>query len=117
MTSLDEDSSASNNDEETVRKILGGPPSVFGPLLAAFVIILIEATSRLDFKFPNPPAILMTICVFSAFTGGMRMGLLTAVITVTYYLGYYATPHGLSTTPRMTCSGCLFISSPHPWPS
>ncbi len=92
MTSLDEDSSASNNDEETVRKILGGPPSVFGPLLAAFVIILIEATSRLDFKFPNPPAILMTICVFSAFTGGMKMGLLTAVITVTYYLGYYATP-------------------------
>ena len=77
---------------EAVRKILGGPPAVLGPLLAIFVIVLIEATLRLDFRFPNPPAILMTICVFSAFSGGMRIGLATAAITVTFYLGYYATP-------------------------
>ena len=80
------------DEDEQARKILAGPPAVLGPLLAAFVIILIEATARLEFKFPNPPAILMTICVFSAFTGGMRMGLLTAAVTVTYYLGFYATP-------------------------
>jgi signal transduction histidine kinase/DNA-binding response OmpR family regulator/HPt (histidine-containing phosphotransfer) domain-containing protein len=92
MSELDDDGLRGNEEDEAVRKILGGPPAVLGPLLALFVIVLIEATYRLEFRFPNPPAILMTICVFSAFSGGMRIGLLTAAITVTFYLGYYATP-------------------------
>jgi two-component system, sensor histidine kinase and response regulator len=92
MAELDEDGLRGSEEDEAVRKILGGPPAVLGPLLAVFVIVLIEATYRLDFRFPNPPAILMTICVFSAFSGGMRIGLVTAAITVTFYLGYYATP-------------------------
>ncbi len=80
-------------EEEAVRKILGrGPNAFLGPFLAVGVIVLVELTGRLNFTFPNPPAILMTICVFSAFTGGMRIGLVSAALTVTYLLGYYAEP-------------------------
>ena len=57
------------------------PPSFLGPLLVVGLIAVIEVASRFDFKFPNPPAILITICVFSAFTGGVRVGLLSAGMT------------------------------------
>jgi two-component system sensor histidine kinase/response regulator len=68
------------------------PHALLGPALAVFVIVFVEVASRLDFRVPNPPAILMTICVFSAFTGGLRVGLGTALVTITYLLGLYATP-------------------------
>src|SRR5262249_30496125 len=45
-----------------------------------------------NFRFPNPPAILITICVFSAFTGGMKIGLFSAAVTCIYLAGIYATP-------------------------
>ena len=87
------DARARREEEEAVRKILGrGPNAFLGPFLAVGVIVLVELTARLNFTFPNPPAILMTICVFSAFTGGMRIGLVTAALTVTYFFGYYAEP-------------------------
>jgi two-component system sensor histidine kinase/response regulator len=87
------DARARREEEEAVRQILGrGPNAFLGPFLAVGVIVLVELTGRLNFTFPNPPAILMTICVFSAFTGGMRIGLVSAALTVTYLLGYYAEP-------------------------
>jgi len=80
-------------EEEAVRKILGkGPNAFLGPFLAVGIILMVELTGRLSFNFPNPPAILMTICVFSAFTGGMRIGLVSAALTVSYLVGYYAEP-------------------------
>jgi signal transduction histidine kinase/CheY-like chemotaxis protein len=81
------------DEEEAVRKILGkGPYALFGPFLVLGVIVVVELTGRLSFRFPNPPAILMTICVFSAFTGGLRVGLVSAALTVSYLVGYYAEP-------------------------
>lgn len=47
---------------------------VLGPTLALGTIALVEVAARLDFRVPNPPAILMTICVFSAFSGGFATG-------------------------------------------
>ncbi len=80
-------------DEEAIRRILGkGPNALLGPFLALGVIVVVEVLGRLSFRVPNPPAILMTICVFSAFTGGMRIGLLSALFTVTYLAGFYADP-------------------------
>jgi len=87
------DSEPEGEDAESIRRILGkGPSGFFGPALAVGVILIVEAASRFNFKFPNPPAILMTICVFSAFTGGMRMGLLASAFTVTFLAGFYADP-------------------------
>ncbi|NUP11395.1 MAG: response regulator [Polyangiaceae bacterium] len=82
------------DDEEAVGKVLGKgrPNRLFGPFLALGVILVVELANQLDLRVPNPPAILMTICVFSAFTGGMKMGLVTALITVTYLAGYHAEP-------------------------
>jgi signal transduction histidine kinase/CheY-like chemotaxis protein len=81
------------DEEEAVRKLLGkGPNAFLGPFLVLGVIVVVELTGRLDFRFPNPPAILMTICVFAAFTGGLRVGLVSALFTVTYLAGYYADP-------------------------
>ncbi len=68
------------------------PPTFLGPLLVVGLIAVIEIASRFDFKFPNPPAILITICVFSAFTGGVRVGLLSAGMTCVYLAGLYGDP-------------------------
>jgi two-component system, sensor histidine kinase and response regulator len=88
-----DDATAPEDEEEAVRKLLGAGPNAFlGPFLVLGVIVVVELTGRLDFRFPNPPAILMTICVFAAFTGGLRVGLVSALFTVTYLAGYYADP-------------------------
>ncbi|HTJ80256.1 MAG TPA: ATP-binding protein, partial [Polyangiaceae bacterium] len=79
--------------DAALKKLLErGPGAYWGPFIALGVIVLVELTGRLGFKFPNPPAILMTICVFSAFTGGLRIGLVSAALTVTYLAGFYADP-------------------------
>ncbi len=81
------------DEEEAVRKILGDGPNVYlGPFLVLGIIVLVELTGRLGWKFPNPPAILMTICVFTAFTGGLRVGLVSAALTVSYLFGFYSDP-------------------------
>jgi len=63
-----------------------------GPLLALIAVALIETISRLAFKIPNPPAILLLIVVFSAFYGGSRSGLTSAVIAWTYFAYYFSIP-------------------------
>jgi two-component system sensor histidine kinase/response regulator len=79
----------------TVSKGVGLAPQtlgVLGPTLALGTIALVEVAARLDFRVPNPPAILMTICVFSAFSGGIRYGLVTTVMACGYFAGFYADP-------------------------
>ncbi|MBL9021721.1 MAG: response regulator [Myxococcales bacterium] len=80
-------------EEAALRDLLNkGPNAFLGPFLVLGVIVVVELTSRLNFRFPNPPAILMTICVFAAFTGGLRVGLVSATLTVSYLAGFYADP-------------------------
>ena len=81
------------DEDAALRDLLNkGPNAFLGPFLVLGVIVVVELTSRLDFRFPNPPAILMTICVFAAFTGGLRVGLVSAALTVSYLAGFYADP-------------------------
>jgi hypothetical protein len=50
-----------------------------GPLLVVVAAAAIEL-SRGVFTIPNPPAILLLIVVFAAFIGGLRSGLVTALM-------------------------------------
>ena len=65
---------------------------VGGPLLAAGAASAIELLSRGPFKIPNPPAFLLLIVVFSAFIGGVRSGLITALIAWLYFVYFFSTP-------------------------
>src|SRR5438309_1842162 len=65
---------------------------VGGPLLALGVASALELLSRGTFKIPNPPAILLLIVVFAAFIGGVRSGLVTALIAWLYFVYYFSLP-------------------------
>jgi two-component system, sensor histidine kinase and response regulator len=55
-----------------------------GPILAGVIVALAMILSRYDLKLPNPPALLFTIVAFSAFVGGVRSGLVSAIIAWIY---------------------------------
>ncbi len=61
-----------------------------GPVLTVLVLIIVEVAAELGIRIPNPPAILMTLVVFSAFTGGVSNGLGSAAATCAYLAVYYA---------------------------
>jgi diguanylate cyclase (GGDEF)-like protein/PAS domain S-box-containing protein len=63
-----------------------------GPLLVLIAIAAIELISRLAFKIPNPPAILLLIVVFCAFRGGLRAGLSSAAIAWAYFAYHFSMP-------------------------
>jgi diguanylate cyclase (GGDEF)-like protein/PAS domain S-box-containing protein len=65
---------------------------IIGPLLMAAAIIAIEVLSRAGYKVPNPPAILMLLVVFSTFTGGMLVGLISAVFELSHTAYYFSIP-------------------------
>lgn len=87
------DTDAQREEPAATRSILSRRPNALaGPFLALGVILFVEVLDQFDLRVPNPPAILMTICVFAAFTGGMRVGLVTSLITVVYLAGFHADP-------------------------
>lgn len=63
---------------------------MFGPVLTIVVITAVEIAHQVGVRIPNPPAILMTLVVFSAFTGGIQAGLASTVATIIYLPVYYA---------------------------
>ncbi len=65
---------------------------ISGPLLAASVAAAIELLSQGVLKIPNPPAILLLVVVFSAFIGGLRSGLVTALIAWLYFVYFFSIP-------------------------
>jgi two-component system sensor histidine kinase/response regulator len=65
---------------------------LLGPLLAGGAIVSIELADSVGIKVPNPPSLLVMIVVFSAFSGGLRSGLLCHVIACTYFGVYYSVP-------------------------
>ncbi len=64
-----------------------------GPLLTLGVIIVIQLLSRTPLSLPNPPAIVLIIVVFSAFIGGIRPGLASAIIAWVYFAYYFSNPN------------------------
>ncbi len=63
-----------------------------GPLLAAAAVVLLELLSETKFRIPNPPAILLLIVAFSAFYGGTRSGLVSAIMSWLYFVHSFAIP-------------------------
>jgi signal transduction histidine kinase/DNA-binding response OmpR family regulator/HPt (histidine-containing phosphotransfer) domain-containing protein len=64
-----------------------------GPALLVLVVgvdLLIELVFQSH--LPNPPAILLVAVVFSAFSGGLRPGLVAAAVAITYFFHVYAEP-------------------------
>ncbi|MDP2316407.1 MAG: ATP-binding protein [Pseudomonadota bacterium] len=55
-------------------------------------IVGIELLARVSLKIPNPPALLLLLLVFSAFTGGLRPGLVSAALAWTYFAYFFSIP-------------------------
>ena len=66
---------------------------LLGPLLAGGTVLSIELADSFGVKIPNPPSLLVMIVVFSAFSGGLKSGLLSYAIACIYFALYYSTPH------------------------
>ncbi len=62
---------------------------VVGPLLVVGVILVVEIANGFGLRIPNPPAILLTIVVFAAFTGGERVGIISAALSLAYFFYFY----------------------------
>jgi two-component system sensor histidine kinase/response regulator len=65
---------------------------LIGPVLAAGTVFAIELLQTFRFKIPNPPSLLVMIVVFSAFSGGIKSGLLSHAIACLYFASYYSLP-------------------------
>ena len=61
-------------------------------LLMIIAIALIEGLARASIRVPTPGAILLLPVAYAAFTGGIRVGLVNAVIMSLYALYRFATP-------------------------
>lgn len=61
-----------------------------GPAVTVLVIAAVEVAAVLGVHIPNPPAILMTLVVFSAFAGGRDAGIVSAIATCIYLPLFYA---------------------------
>jgi two-component system sensor histidine kinase/response regulator len=65
---------------------------LIGPVLAAGTVFAIELLQTFKIKIPNPPSLLVMIVVFSAFSGGIKSGLLSHAIACLYFASYYSLP-------------------------
>ncbi|MCR4301108.1 MAG: EAL domain-containing protein [Sulfuricaulis sp.] len=66
--------------------------NVSGPVLAVIVIAAIELLKTAGYRIPNPPAILLLVVAFSAFYGGTRSGLISALLSWIYFAYYFSIP-------------------------
>jgi two-component system, cell cycle sensor histidine kinase and response regulator CckA len=67
-------------------------PQMSGPLLTLVTAGVIELLVRTPLALPNPPAVLILIVVWSAFRGGMHVGLLSAAISWLYIAYFFSIP-------------------------
>ncbi len=70
----------------------GAWKTVGGPLLTITAIALIEILVLTGFRIPNPPAVLLLVVAFAAFHGGMRSGLVSAVIAWAFFAYHFSIP-------------------------
>ncbi len=64
-----------------------------GLFLTLAAVATVELLAYVGFKVPNPPAILILIVVFSAFTGGLASGMTSAVIAWLYFAYFFSIPN------------------------
>lgn len=63
-----------------------------GPVLTLVIALAVDWLSRTTLSIPNPPAILVMAVVFSAFTGGLTAGLVSALIAWFYFAYFFSIP-------------------------
>ena len=59
---------------------------IAGPALVLGLVVLVEALTALHVRVPNPPAIVLTFVVATAFMGGLRAGMASAVIACLWFV-------------------------------
>ena len=67
-------------------------PKFAGPALVLGLVILIELLTEVGFRVPNPPAIVLTFVVASAFMSGLRVGMTSALIACLWFSVVLAPP-------------------------
>ncbi len=72
--------------------ILGWWRTALGPLLMAGAIAAHALLAETAFAFPNAPAVLMLVVVFSAFHGNLRANLASALMAWVYTLYIFSVP-------------------------
>ena len=67
-------------------------PEFAGTGLVLVLVVLIEVLAGAGFRVPNPPAIVLTLVVASAFMSGLRAGLASAAIACLWFVILSAPP-------------------------
>src|SRR5262245_16803221 len=65
---------------------------ISGLLLVWSSILAFELLSCTPLAIPNPPAVLVMVVVFSAFTGGLHSSLISAAVACLYIACYHSVP-------------------------
>ena len=68
---------------------------VSGPFVTVLTIVMIELLARASINIPNPPVIYFVAVVYSAFTGGVTVGLISGSITLLYAAYFFSIPGNL----------------------
>jgi signal transduction histidine kinase/DNA-binding NarL/FixJ family response regulator/HPt (histidine-containing phosphotransfer) domain-containing protein len=83
-------------------------PKIAGPALVLGLVVLIETLMRAGVRVPNPPAIVLTLVVASAFISGLRMGQASAAIACIWFVFFLAPPERLHVTDDNLQRGLVF---------
>ena len=83
-------------------------PKIAGPALVLGLVILIETLTALGIRVPNPPAIVLTFVVASAFMSGLRAGMASAVIACLWFAVILAPPERLHVGDENLQRGLVF---------
>ena len=67
-------------------------PRVGGPLLTLFTLAGILALSRTPWRVPNPATVILIPVVYSAYSGGLGPGLVSAVMSLVFVALYFSDP-------------------------
>ena len=84
-------------------------PEIVGPAFVVGLIILIEVATRAGIRVPNPPAIVLTLVVASAFLSGLRAGLSSAAIACLWFVALLAPPEHLWISDDNLQRGVVFV--------
>ncbi|HEY9796999.1 MAG TPA: PAS domain S-box protein [Leptolyngbyaceae cyanobacterium] len=84
--------SLNSRDTRSISSTLSSWFQQCSPILTVVVLIVIELLDKTLFKIPNPAPLYLPAVVYTAFSGGLPSGLVSAGITLLYAVYYFSTP-------------------------
>ena len=63
-----------------------------GPAVTLATVVVLEALALLGYRVPNPPAFILLAVVLAAYSGGLRIGLASAVLGWIYFAWSFSLP-------------------------